>query len=337
MVTYKNYHAAILFAAGNHGHLLHERPGYRPVIEGPAASKNCITVGATYSNRPLASDGIKFDRGGTIHSFLEWASFSSSGPTREGRISPDVVAPAAVIVCARCRGMSAANLARSKESYGDAGHDDLLFSSGTSMSTPAVTGLLAVLRGILTRGEGSFTPTGALLKALVVHGAVDLLGSAMEIPSSGRASPRFVRMTRAPNGFQGFGLVNKSNSISPLRKRNQGTGGVIDSYRPSGEFEIQKFSIPGFAKKVVVTLAYSDYPGPRMLNVLDLTLVYGTMVAWPLAPTDPLDRQFSWTHPNVQKIVVEDDVPACDASIVLKISTNFGLARFAVVWEVFLV
>ena len=36
-------------------------------------------------------------------------------------------------------------------------------------------------------GAGSTTLSGALLKALIIHGAVDLFGSAMELPAVGGA------------------------------------------------------------------------------------------------------------------------------------------------------
>ena len=57
----------------------------------------------------------------------------------------------------------------------------LLLSSATSSPTPVITDLIVVLRDILMKGA-SIATSGALLKALVIHGAINLLGS-MEIPA----------------------------------------------------------------------------------------------------------------------------------------------------------
>ena len=64
------------------------------------------------------------------------ASFSSWGPTRDGRIKPDVVAPGTIITSAR------SNAIREQGSDPDAFHRIL---SGTSMATPHVAGVIALM------------------------------------------------------------------------------------------------------------------------------------------------------------------------------------------------
>lgn len=63
----------------------------------------------------------------------EIASFSSSGPTRDGRIKPDLVAPGVAILAAR------------SAPYGDRPALLLTRKSGTSMAAPHVTGTVALM------------------------------------------------------------------------------------------------------------------------------------------------------------------------------------------------
>jgi len=96
-------------AAGNDG------PG--PYTVGaPGCAEKVITVGA-------ASDLDKI------------ASFSSRGPTRDGRLKPDVVLPGVDIVAARAHGTS----------MGKVVNDFYTSASGTSMATPHAAGVCALL------------------------------------------------------------------------------------------------------------------------------------------------------------------------------------------------
>jgi len=80
--VWRTQDAVVLFSAGNDN----DRKGVtgKPAIGAQAAAKNCITVGATGSKRKIGS------KGGNIETM---SSMSSWGPTKEGRIKPDVVAP----------------------------------------------------------------------------------------------------------------------------------------------------------------------------------------------------------------------------------------------------
>lgn len=94
----------ICFAAGNDGSAPHK---IQIPIWAEAATENCITVGASENHRP-ESDFPRFTyKEGFPDSFSDneiglhheatnvdlVAAFSSRGPTNEGRIKPDIVAP----------------------------------------------------------------------------------------------------------------------------------------------------------------------------------------------------------------------------------------------------
>jgi Subtilase family len=118
----------------------------------PANAKNALSVGA------LAHAGVT-----TI------AGFSSRGPTTDGRIKPDIMAPGSAIVSAAGDAATTASpqapLSSSK--------------SGTSMATPTIAGSAALLReyfmdGFYPRGArtaaDTLIPSGPVMKAVLLNG-----------------------------------------------------------------------------------------------------------------------------------------------------------------------
>ena len=86
------------------------------------------------------------------------APFSSRGPAAGMRIKPDVIAPGDRIVSS------------------DAGTEcSLTVLSGSSASTPLVGGAAAIVRQYMKEARGMSEPSGSLLKAIIVNGAVDVV------------------------------------------------------------------------------------------------------------------------------------------------------------------
>ncbi len=89
----------------------------------PGNSRCAITVGG-FISRPSSCDGSGELKG-------DFAPGSSIGPTRDGRVKPDLTAPGTLVMAPRmCRN-------------GNPTHYDLM--SGTSMAAPHVTGVVALL------------------------------------------------------------------------------------------------------------------------------------------------------------------------------------------------
>lgn len=199
----------ILFAAGNEG-VDSNNNGVVDLdsLSSPGTAKNAITVGASEGQRTTDSGDIWYWYGFNTNPIRDdltsnnhWgvAAFSSRGPTDDGRIKPDLVAPGTNI--------------RSLRSSLTAGSGDYTLLSGTSMATPLTAGLAALARGWLQNSRGVANPTAALVKALLLNGAMRVdpgqygTGSTQEIPSTW------------PNNVAGWGRANIKHSIAPASPR----------------------------------------------------------------------------------------------------------------------
>ena len=237
-------------------------------IGAEAAAKNAITVGASESNRGSATwlmgtyvdprrptvkflaDPIKNDK--PCDDAEGMAAFSSRGPTRDGRYKPDVVAPGTCILSTRSRDVPATTT----NSWGTSTDNLYWFDSGTSMATPLVAGCAAVLRETLVK-NGWASPPSALIKALLINGAVELRGQFT--PSE--AGP-------SPNYESGWGLVDLAGSViipGPGDDAGIGTGGPMQE---SGQEDHFRVHVPGSTFKM--TLVWTDPAGATLQNDLDL-------------------------------------------------------------------
>jgi serine protease AprX len=281
-VVWNRQDLVICFAAGNDG-----SDGNRNGVVDPgsigsqSAAKNCITVGASEGDRefphtygdywpsdfpadPISSDHQADDPDGLV-------AFSSRGPTKEGRIKPDVVAPGTCILSTLSRAV-----ANPSDVFGTSSDSLFFFSSGTSMATPLVAGCAAVLRETLVR-NGVANPSAALVKALLINGAVEL---------SGQYSP--TEAGPSPNSNSGFGRVDLAGSvIIPGSDPNAGFG----EGGPLHEGDEDKITVEipersphamqrgagsttpaptGAGVRFKITLVWSDPPGAALQNDLDL-------------------------------------------------------------------
>lgn len=116
--------------------------GYDCIIP-ESVAKNIISVGAI-NKVPTYSDPAS----------VVMSSFSSWGPTDDGRIKPDLVGA----------GVNLFSLSAD-------GENTYSFSSGTSMATPNVTGSLALLQELYGKLHGGKIMEASTLKALAIHTA----------------------------------------------------------------------------------------------------------------------------------------------------------------------
>lgn len=195
---------------------------------------------------------------GAVNSLRVAAPFSSRGPTRDGRVKPDLVA--------RGTGVYSTNI-----------NNDYSTLQGTSMSAPVVTGIGALLMEQWGRTIGG-TPGPAALKALLIHGAQDL----------GNAGPDYT---------YGFGLADAKASVD-LVIADAGTGTHIQKGSINTGGSIEYPLELNAATNVRATLVWIDpelignerYDDTTIINDLDLAVIAPdgeTIGAWVLDPSAP--------------------------------------------------
>ncbi|HKQ47142.1 MAG TPA: S8 family serine peptidase [Phycisphaerae bacterium] len=272
----------IIWANGN------ERQGNRCDVEGfgdyystapPATAKNHIAVGAVNSNNDSMT------------------SFSSWGPTDDGRLKPDISGPG-------CQSDSDGGVtsctAASDTAYGS--------FCGTSMAAPTVTGLCSLLlQDYRAQFPATPDPRNSTLKILLAHNAVDL----------GNIGPDYQF---------GYGSVRIQNTIDFMRTGNffensVGQGGVVNTSVTVAPFELQ----------LKITLAWDDAPGtpnvnPALVNNLDLIVTSPSAVrAYPwtlnaVSPSSAALRTQANNVDNIEQVLV--DLPEAGVWQIQVVGTN---------------
>jgi len=236
----------VVWANGN------ERQGSTCDLEGfgdfystapPATAKNHITVGALNSN----DDSM--------------TSFSSWGPTDDGRMKPDVSAPG-------CQ--SSADFGVT--SCGSASDTAYSTACGTSMASPTVTGLCSLLLEDYRAQFGGADPRNSTLKVLLAQAAQD------------RGNP-------GPDYQSGFGSVRIQATVDFMRLGRFRE----DALAGTGEAFVYEVVVPPGAPQLELTLAWDDVPGTpnvadALVNDLDLVVLdpaSSQHFPWTLDPAAP--------------------------------------------------
>lgn len=301
----------ILFAAGNWVPL--ENGDWLTGIGAPGTAKNVLTVGASESVRPLP--GTVHVPGEPPNPFVDdeaddpndvsW--FSCLGPAQNDRQKPDVVAPGSWILSTRSTvsvadsnqdgvwthaeavgrglpggpifGTAAENTPPLPAGAGAAAADNHYYSNGTSMSTPLTAGSCALLRQYLVEQRGH-TPSAALLKALIVNGAVDM---GMGVPHNG----------------QGWGRVDLTHTLFPPGASHVQFDDDLSSAVSTGQIRAYDVWVSSPAHPLSLTLVWRDPPGDTIQNELYLRVIHVD------SGTEASIENITDIRNNVQKIVLE--------------------------------
>ena len=229
------------------------------------------------------------------------ADFSSKGPTPDGRIKPDLVAPGVL------------QSAAASSTVGEGGENEGLFGraaasssggmstlkcplrtmQGTSMATPVVAGAAALVRSYFAQGfypggaadaSRAHEAGGALVKAVLAAGAA---------PLDGFESDTGLPLAPPPSYRMGFGRVHLARSLplsssaaaaSPSSKKASSSSPsapgwslqVVDRAPISGG-ESHRFCLRSTGGPLTVVLAWHDAPGApssgrALVNDLDLVV-----------------------------------------------------------------
>ena len=249
---WNNPDLTVLFSAGNKGHTVGNHS-----ISTQASSKNVIAVGA--------SENYRSSLGSSADNISQMAYFSSQGYTwGDNRIKPDVVAPGTWILSMRSSLISDYwNHYWGSNSTYNGVNSKYAYLGGTSMSTPIVAGMAALIRQHYEDKEYEEDPSAALIKATIINGARPLNG----------------KWSSVPNRYEGWGRVNLSNSLAT----EDGDSGRLKYFEnetglKNGEKHSRRISVSGGDSDIIATLVWTDYPGSntsstKLINDLDLEIV----------------------------------------------------------------
>ena len=208
-----------IFAAGNDGKKTCSPypTGYATVAGSYQTAKNVLTVGDI--GKPPSIDHFT----------------SARGPVKDGRLKPEITAIGAWVI----------------SSIDNNNYD---INSGTSIACPNVTGASALLYQRYRQLHSGQNPHGALVKTLLMNGAIDL-----DIPG--------------PDFRYGFGLMNVGHSLKMMDNNQYFT----DSINTTQE-HTYTFTIPANTARAKVMLYWNDPASApltthALINDLDLTVV----------------------------------------------------------------
>lgn len=248
-----------MVAAGNRPAGISSNNGY-DILPTFANAKNILTVGAV--------NGIA--SGYTKPSDVVMSSFSSWGPTDDGRIKPDIVADGVAVT-----------------SCVDTNDSAYATYSGTSMASPNAAGSLLLLQEYYAQLKTGVFMRSATLKGLAIHTAEE------------------AGDTTGPDYRFGWGLLNVEKATTVIKEavnnNNTGTHLLYENVLANGDTFTKTIVANGTAP-LVATICWTDVSGTvtpyanalndttsKLVNDLDMRITKNgtTYYPWILDPANP--------------------------------------------------
>ncbi|MEM4259639.1 MAG: S8 family serine peptidase [Candidatus Woesearchaeota archaeon] len=238
-------------------------------IVGPiATAKNSLSVGGTYVDTDTVWDG------------------SSRGPTKDGRIKPDITAPS----CKTYGGI---------KSTSNNMNDYIILDCGTSYAAPSVSGSVILIYEKYNEFYNQ-DPLPSTVRAIVYHTAEDL----------GNTGPDYI---------YGYGRINIQRAID-LIIADDGINNIIrENEINSGEQDIYLLNVPDNKTELKVTLVWDDKQASPQTNItlvnnLDLELespsgqIFRPWILDPENPNLPATTGID-NRNNVEQILINNPQP----------------------------
>ncbi len=248
------------------------------ILSSYANAKNILVVGAVES----------IPEGYSAPDDVVMSSFSSWGPTDDGRIKPDVVANGVGLLSA-----------------GSNNNSHYRTASGTSMAAPNASGSLFLLQELFHRNHNSFM-LSSTLKGIIAHTADE----------AGNTGPDYV---------YGWGLINMEKAAETVNNTD-GKHWIEEIPLFDGDTLIREF-VAGPEGPMIITMSWTDPKGiplpygpdmlnnrtPILVNDLDIRAQHNTLIykPWvldvenPALPAATGDNQVD----NIEQILIDDPVP----------------------------
>ena len=249
------------------------------IISTTGTAKNILTVGAAESMYTIPEKG----------SDVALASFSSWGPTDDGRIKPDIIGMGTDI-------LSTSNASNTSYSY----------LSGTSMATPQVSGSIYLLQQLYNRLNTNTFMRSATLKGLVLHTALDMEAV-------------------GPDYKTGWGLLDMEKAAKVIL--NVGSSNLIFEGTLANTAIDKRSFVASGKGDLVATLSWTDPEAtvfsintenlnnrkPKLVNDLDIKITDGTGKFLPFILDPDVPEKIAETgdniRDNIEKIIIKGAVP----------------------------
>ena len=263
-----------------------------------AAAKNSLAVGAV-------------DEGGEI------APFSSRGPTADGRLMPQLVAPGVSIIAPAGNG-------------NDGRQDGYRTWSGSSMATAAASGVAA----LLLDAAPALRQQPALIRARLMASAIKPMAwfdDAEAYPSDNTQGPG------TQHHYYGLGKVSARTSVLDRNQPDGWTGGSATVTLEAGNYAYQDIEVPPDASRLDVVLAWDEPPAEGVFsqpvsNDLDLWVdPGGTCVDAACGAHSSRSRT-----DNVEWVVVRNPEPGIHRLKVVAERLYGGSPRAGLAWTIVL-
>lgn len=311
--VWNNRDMAITFSAGNDGvDANNDGVVDNDSIGSPATAKNVITIGASENDRNgdyacdtnltytshdayqpgqtctsmsgqnLLGTAARWDfntaplvNDPTAGNQDQMAAFSSRGPTDDGRIKPDVVAPGSWILSTYSSmhqegygdPVNPKNGAYQSDGWGMPYNEYYKYFGGTSMSNPLAAGAAVVVRDYYNKAKSYTSPSAALVKATLINSAVDMLDE----NNDGANDNDFP----IPNTNEGWGRINVASATDgSIQYLDQKTG-IATNGTSNNQVSVTT------SGPLKVSLVWSDYQSTEtatqnLVNDLDLVVTSPT-------------------------------------------------------------
>ncbi|MBE9665627.1 S8 family serine peptidase [Mucilaginibacter boryungensis] len=247
------------------------------VLNSTANAKNILTVGAVN----------QIPYGPTNRSEVQVASFSSWGPTDDGRIKPDIVGAGVNVL-----------------STNNTSNTSYVTLSGTSMAAPNVTGSIYLLQEYYAQKNAGAFMRAATLKGLVCHTAFD----------GGNIGPDYI---------YGWGLLDMKKAAQAITD-NGAKSLIKENTLAQGQSQVVNVIASGNGV-LSATISWTDVQGtptagtiindrtPKLVNDLDIRISDGTTTfkPWVLDPANPSVAATTGDNirDNVEQVYIPNTIP----------------------------
>ncbi|MDB4534784.1 S8 family serine peptidase, partial [Vicingaceae bacterium] len=283
-------------SAGNDRNKGINATGY-DILTDKSCNKNALTVAAVNETTNYTGPGS-----------VVMSSFSSWGPTDDGRIKPDISA----------KGVST-------YSAGNVSNSDYGYKSGTSMATPSVAGTLVLLQQHYNNTYSSYM-LASTLRGLALHTA-DEAGNA-----------------DGPDYEFGWGLINAKRATETIN--NNGTSSIINELTLSSGQTYTINVTASSLEDLMASIAWTDLQGvvgantlddrtPVLINDLDIriTKATSTYMPWKLDPDNPSNpaTQSDNIVDNIEKVEVPSPSGSYTITVTHKGTLSSGSQTFSLI------